>query len=200
MRVDDGASRLLGEQWLVGAAMIVIAVHVALDGCRSPTLVTDTGPDGAKQVVAAEPTSTAGVQAVTGEYVLLRRLARGGHEPIQFAAIKLGSPRSDGSVEYDCVYPENGKPNLALAPRTKGKVQERLTRTPTRGVFSTANSALDITCGSFRMMWSAGNWIYFFATGDRLPSSSRFDMALSGRTALEELDPFDQRLRWLSFV
>jgi hypothetical protein len=146
----------------------------------------------------AKAISDWGIQVKTGRYVLLRRISPQG-ESYELAAIKLNPPTQDGTVYYDCLFRDDGKDDLASVPPVSGVLKERLGRTSDPRVFSTEGSALDIVCGSFRAMWSAGNWVYFVDTSSfrkQLRSRADFDIAESDATALEQVHPSDPGLSW----
>jgi hypothetical protein len=139
-----------------------------------------------------------GIQVKTGRYFLFRRISPR-RESYELAAIKLNPPTHDGTVYYDCHFRDDGKDDLASVPPVRGVLKERLGKTGDPRVFSTEGSALDIVCGSFRAMWSAGNWVYFVDTNSfrkQLRSRADFDITESDATALEQVHPLDPSLAW----
>lgn len=170
---------------------------LGLLACGRTRTGTEDGRPGSNRLAAKE-TQRWSIQVDPGEYLLFRRASLS-NESYELAAVKLDPPQADGSVAYECAFRDDGKEDLAAAPRTTGVLRERLSKSHTPGVFSTGESALDIVCGTFRAMWSAGNWVYFvdtngFAKRPIIPAD--YDIAVPGETDLEQVKASDPNLTW----
>jgi hypothetical protein len=171
-----------------------------LVSCKKPAALPDVAPDRDAVLVAAELASSDSVNIQEGSFFLLRRLPPSPGIPAEFAAVRIART-TPASMDYECYYQGDGTGQLRGIETRSGTVTERIAPTSKKSVYSTAGSVLDITCGTFKVEWSTGNWIYLhdssYFGADKRPRPN-FDLADPGKKSLQEIDVFDRRLRWLT--
>jgi hypothetical protein len=187
-----------GGDWRRLSALILLVVPIV--HCRRAAVVGEAPAD-TRTPLAAEVASTDSLAIDEGSFFLLRRLSSDAGAPLELAAVRIARTVPSG-MEFECYYQGNGTGDLSSVPMKKGTVTERVDAGPRTGIYSTAGSVLDIVCGTFKVQWSVGNWIYlhdsaYFSDDKRPPPD--FDLADPGKRRLEQIDVYDRRLRWLTF-
>ena len=189
------AAKLLDLHRLLALILLIVSnAH-----CRRPAVVGEASAD-THTLLAAEAASTDSLGIDEGAFFLLRRLPSDAGARLEFAAVRIART-VPGAMEYECYYQDNGTGDLSNVPMKKGAVSEHVDAGPRKGIYSTAGSVLDIVCGTFKVEWSVGNWIYLhdsaYFSEDKSPPPD-FDLADPGKKRLEQLDVYDRRLRWLT--
>ena len=185
---------------MVTASKGAMLLAIALLSCKKTVAAPEAEPDGHTAFVAAQPASSDSVHIDDDSFFLLRRLPKSPTDHLEVAAIRVDRTTPVG-MDYECFYDGGGTGQLRGIAARRGTVGERVAPTSDKRVYSTAGGVLDIICGTFKVEWSKGNWIYLHDSSyfrDDTRSRPDLDLADPGKKSLEEINVFDRRLRWLT--
>lgn len=133
------------------------------------------------------------IQMPVGKFFIVKR-------DKEYAAIRILRLTWDNRAIYECYYQSDGSGNFnsQSVAYQKGEVYERYAKTPispSEVLLKDKGGKLNIECGSFKIEWSAQNWIYLEGYGIEQPF---FEIAPTMIRDISRLDVMDKSLKWIS--